>query len=252
MAQLPIYVINLDRRPDRWATVSAGLNRLGLAAERIAAVDAQSLAGDRATGWMGAGHVACARSHYKALAEFLATRSPAGLILEDDVELGEAVSTIVACADWWPDGHGLVKTASAIRPNKRIWMGDTVGRTPDGRALRRIMHSHLGAYGYMIDRKTAGEVLRIAPDTPMPIDHLLFNLSNSALARRARPLQMVPGAIRHHPYETVGSDTGSSRIGGRKLWKEKIAVRAWHKSVWLGAVVTGRAKLERVGYSPGS
>lgn len=252
MAQLPIYVINLDRRPDRWALVSANLDRLGLVAKRIAAVDAQSLAGDPAAARMGAGHVACARSHYKAFAALLATEAPAALVLEDDVELGGAVAALTASADWWPEGHGLVKLASAIRPDKRIWMGHAVARTPDGRRLRRIAHSHLGAYGYMIDREAAGAALGIAPATPMPIDHLLFNLTNSALARRLKPLQMAPGAIRHRSYEVVGSDTGVSRIGGRKLWKQRPVVRAGYKLAWLWTAMAGKARLDRVGYDAGT
>ncbi len=38
---LPIYVINLDRRPDRLAAIAADLDRLGLPFERIKAVDGQ-------------------------------------------------------------------------------------------------------------------------------------------------------------------------------------------------------------------
>ena len=39
---IPAYVINLDRRPDRWATISENLERIGVTAERIA-VDARLL-----------------------------------------------------------------------------------------------------------------------------------------------------------------------------------------------------------------
>ena len=40
---LPVFVINLDRRPDRWKAMSAQLDRLGIPAERIPAVDAEEL-----------------------------------------------------------------------------------------------------------------------------------------------------------------------------------------------------------------
>ena len=41
---LPVFVINLDRRPDRWAAMSTQLDRLGIGAVRIPAVDARLLA----------------------------------------------------------------------------------------------------------------------------------------------------------------------------------------------------------------
>ena len=251
MTQLPTYVINLDGRTDRWSAMLPDLNRLGLNVERISAIDKLSLSADQATRWMGAGHVACARSHYKALSAFLDTQFPVGLILEDDVEVGDVVSTLLGSAEWWVNGHGLVKLESTFTCGDRIWLGSIEGQTPDGRSLRTIMHSHLGAYGYMIDRRTASDVIKNAPVVPLPIDHLLFNLSNSVLARRARPLQLVPGAIRHRPREQFGSDMGTSRIRGRKLWKKSRTSRAFHKLKWLSAVMAGRAKLREVRYVAG-
>ena len=42
--KIPVYVINLDRRPDRWQAISERLDRLGIEASRIAAVDAHRIA----------------------------------------------------------------------------------------------------------------------------------------------------------------------------------------------------------------
>ena len=129
-------------------------------------------------------------------------------------------------------------------------MGPAVGATPSGRALRPIMGSHLGAYGYLVDYDAALEVLDIAPATPMPIDHLLFNLGNSHLAHGLSPLQMTLGAIRHLPYEMFGSDTGESRVDGRKLWKPGCVTRLLLKKTWIWATVKGRSERTRVGYLP--
>ncbi len=82
---LPVFVINLDRRPDRWTAVRGQLDRIGIEATRIPAIDKESLAGDPALLKMGAGHVACARSHYKAMQALVDCGAPAALILEDDV-----------------------------------------------------------------------------------------------------------------------------------------------------------------------
>ncbi len=133
-------------------------------------------------------------------------------------------------------------------------MGRPVGRTPCGRELRPILRKSLGAYGYLIDRGTARRILEKAPDIPVPIDHMLFNMVDSEIARRARPLQMVPAAIRHCPYELVGSDTGSAEnqklknILGRKPWKANEAVRLYRKARWAWAVLSGRARFVQVPY----
>ena len=239
---IPVYVINLDRRPDRLAIVTDNLDRIGLSFTRIRAIDGQTLDSDPATRRMGAGHVACCRSHYKAMAALLETGAPAALILEDDVEVSPAVPALLASLDWWPEGHGAVKLESTTRERRRIWLGRPVGRTPDGRELSPILHSHLGAYGYLIGRRAAAEVAALAPETPLPIDHLLFNLTNSAFARRLRPLQATPAAIRHLPLDRVGSDTGSSRIGGRKRWKAARLARLPSKLGWGLSVLAGRAR----------
>ncbi len=248
MVQLPVYVINLDRRPDRWAAMSAQLDRLGIEAVRIPAIDKESLAGDQALLRMGAGHVACARSHYKAMQCLVDCGASAALVLEDDVEVGEEVPALIASLEWWPGEHGLVKLQSTIAPDRRIWLGPAVGATPSGRALRPIMHNHLGAYGYLIDYDAALEVLEIAPATPMPIDHLLFNLGNSHLAHSLAPLQMTPGAIRHLPYEKFGSDTGESRVNGRKLWKPGCMTRLLLRTAWIKATARGSSERAGVGY----
>ena len=248
---LPVYVINLDRRPDRWAAMSAQLDRLGIEAARIPAIDRESLAGDPALRSMGAGHVACARSHYRAMQALVDCGAPAALILEDDVEVGEEIPALISSLEWWPGGHGLVKLESAIAPDRRIWLGPAVGATPSGRALRPIMHNHLGAYGYLIDHDAALEALETAPATPMPIDHLLFNLGNSHLAHSLAPLQMTPGAVRHLPYEQFGSDTGASRVDGRKLWKPGCMTRLLLRTAWIKAMAGGRSERAAVGYRSG-
>ena len=106
---LPVFVINLDRRPDRWEAMSALFGRLGIAATRVAAIDARLLAEqDR---WeygnenppdrtIGIGDEACTLSHYKALSAFLKTDTPAALVLEDDVELAPDTPGLLANMDW--------------------------------------------------------------------------------------------------------------------------------------------------------
>ena len=119
--------------------------------------------------------------------------------------------------------------------------GRCVGFTPDGRTLHPIIHKHMSGYGYLIDRDTAEQVLVVAPDLPMPIDHLLFHVVNSHIVRRARPLRVVPGTAQHRPFERMGSDI---RISGwvkspRLIWKPKHIVRLNRMLLIAWALMTG-------------
>ena len=247
---LPVFVINLDRRPDRWEAMSAQMDRLGIEATRIAAIDKHRLRiDDPSLDRMGDGHVACLHSHCRAMEAFLDTDAAAALIMEDDVEIGAELPELIADLSWWPPDHDLVKLQSAINRKTLIWLDKPVGSTPTGRSLRPIRLSALGAYGYLVGRETAWGIKALRPsDLHMPIDHVLFDLKNSRLARRSRPLQMTPGVIRHLPYERFGSETGDSAINGKKLWKPSRATRLYYRIHWIRGVVTGSARKGSVSY----
>ena len=178
------------------------------------------------------------------MAAFLKCAAPAALILEDDADVGTSVPSIIQSLDWWPQGHGLVKLESVNKARDRVWLGRYVGFTPDGRTLHPIIYKNMGGYGYLIDRNTAEQVLVVAPDVPMPIDHLLFHVVNSQIARRGRPLQVVPGAVQHRPFEEVGSDINTSgRVkSSRPVWKPNHFVRLNRMLLRRWALMTGRAQ----------
>ena len=247
-----VFVINLDRQPDRWEAMSEQLTRLGIGATRIPAIDKHKLRiDDPALDRLPKGPVACLRSHYRAVETFLDTDASAALIMEDDVEIGTEIVELISDLSWWPPGYGLVKLQSAIRPEILVWLGKPVGSTNFGRLLRPIRHSALGSYGYLIDRETAWRIKGLTPaGLHMPIDHVLFDLKNSWIARRLHPLQMIPGAIRHLPYEVFGSEIGDAEIGRRKLWKASRAFRVYHHVFWIANVVSGNAKIYSIPFAP--
>ncbi len=89
----------------------------------------------------------------------------------------------------------------------------------------------------------------------MPIDVVLFNMVESGLARWARPLQMLPGAIRHPPHNLKDSDTESPmnqyllrNVRGRKHWKANELIRLYRKSRWARLLLTGEAQNIKVPY----
>ncbi len=93
-----VYVINLDRSPDRLAALGEQCGEVGLHLERIAAIDCRELdqipwrtqyddARNRREylGPLTPGEIACFLSHRRAWGAFLQTNDPAAVFLEDDV-----------------------------------------------------------------------------------------------------------------------------------------------------------------------
>jgi len=89
-------VVNLDGSDDRWRSVSAALERSGIAFDRLPAFDGRACSpdefpdydGDRARRHIGrglvGGEVGCYLSHLSAARAFLDTGAQHGLIVEDD------------------------------------------------------------------------------------------------------------------------------------------------------------------------
>jgi len=91
-----IYLINLGRRPDRLAAMTARAEGLGLVLERVEAVDATAVEPDALTRWfedggplgeIPRGDKACLLSHRLAWQKFLASGEAHAAFLEDDVVL---------------------------------------------------------------------------------------------------------------------------------------------------------------------
>ena len=114
----PCYFINLDRSPARRAHMEQEFARLGLSAQRIAAVDGQLLdnadmppltpfARDK---WqMTKSEIACAMSHRKAWALIAESDAEHGAVFEDDVRLAPGLAQLLAQTDWIPADLECVK-----------------------------------------------------------------------------------------------------------------------------------------------
>jgi GR25 family glycosyltransferase involved in LPS biosynthesis len=88
------YVINLADRTDRWNSVLAQTNRLGLPIKRIDAVGLDQISDNDL--FVAKGVAATWRSHQLAMSSFLDSGEPFGIILEDDFLISEQWSVEVA------------------------------------------------------------------------------------------------------------------------------------------------------------
>ena len=251
MPHLPVYVINLDRRPDRLETISGDLGRLGLTFERVPAVDARQLPPeDRAdrNPLFRAGSKACMMSHGEALRRFLATESGAAMILEDDAEMAPDLPTVCGPTGWWPEGTGLVKLE---RPNRlKDLQGPRCGQTPGGRELRRIVRWNAGSAGYLVSREAAAIVLAAFRDAGMSTDRVLFDPRISKAARRVRPVQVNPAPIQQRRGQDSDIQPSKRSIPRRqKQWHQLRRRSLPYQMQLLWWQLTGRARREWVRYS---
>lgn len=257
LSAMQIFLINLDRRADRLATMTAQLAALDLRATRISAVDAK-YADDRrlskvfrTTGPLGEipkGDRCCSLSHRRAWDAFLASGAPFAAVLEDDIVLGKAATELLNNADWIPPGVDLVKLEHFGPPHQRVLVGGkcTVG---GGHSLAPILSRHTGAGAYILSRATAAKLAEVE-HWSVPVDHLLFNPNVSPLAADLRPFQMLPAIARQSADR---SDIRPWRLADRalslKLAKREI-IRAYYECRLLprqiAAVLTGEAHLARV------
>lgn len=92
-----VFVINLDRAPDRMKKIDTELRNLGVRYERIQAVDGKALSADEIRHWTTPscerlctkGAIGCALSHRKVWEETVRRGLRRVLVLEDDAHFGE-------------------------------------------------------------------------------------------------------------------------------------------------------------------
>jgi glycosyl transferase family 25 len=163
MQTVPIYVINLERSPDRWELVQEDFAKLGLTPLRIDAVDGMTLdfpalsAGNQSADGrkLHEGEIACAMSHRKALETFLASDAEAAVILEDDGVLVDAAPNVLP----WI-ANNMVKHGGWVT-NLGPWNYKFVTQIgqKEGHEMMCAHQFALGAYGLMWTRAGAQAAL---------------------------------------------------------------------------------------------
>jgi glycosyl transferase family 25 len=258
-----IYCINLARRPDRMAAMTAAAGALGLELSRIEAVDAAA-AGPALEGWfqprgplgeIPRGDKACFLSHRLAWQALLESGENHAAVLEDDVRLSGSAGTLLGGADWTPPDAGLIKLEHYGPAHQRILVGEMRSAT-DGFRLARLMSRHTGAAAYILSRKVAEKLLALERAN-LPVDHLLFNPNNSPLFEDLRPWQLIPAIARQEGSVGEKSDIETSRTPLRRLtptYVRRELVRFGYDLKLLprqvGEVLSGKAKFIAIAAAP--
>jgi glycosyl transferase family 25 len=187
-AMIPVYVINLARSPERRAFMREELAKAGVSADFVMAVDGRACRA-RAALHLSVAETALILSHRKAWRRLLKSGAPFGVVLEDDVHLGENFATLLG-ADWGAHIFDAVKLETMF---DRVWIARR-GEAVVGRTLRRLGAEHLGAAGYLISRAGARKCLAMTRGLTEPVDQTLFGRT-TIFEGRLRVLQLAPGAV---------------------------------------------------------
>src|SRR5262245_52422438 len=106
---IPVYIVNLARRPDRLQRLGGQLDGLGITWHRIDALDAKQaseaeldavISADGPLGRLGNADRACTISHMRGWSALLAGDAPFALVLEDDIYVARDLPPLLATPDW--------------------------------------------------------------------------------------------------------------------------------------------------------
>jgi glycosyl transferase family 25 len=187
---MQIFLINLDRRPDRLASMRAQLSSHKLSFVRVAAVDGAAYPAAVPEQRISNGQIACHRSHRVCWKQLAESGEPYALILEDDLVLSERFGKFLREPDYFPADADIIRlepTRFAARLGKRRFA------TPSGIALHRLFSSEFFTGAYIISAETAKKLLNNDLSNEIPIDILLFTLP--AWAENSRRYFVVYQAV---------------------------------------------------------
>ncbi|MBV8576539.1 MAG: glycosyltransferase family 25 protein [Acetobacteraceae bacterium] len=217
---LPVFVINLERDTERRQYMTQLLDRLGMHAEFVTAVDGRTLsAADReaydprrALRVYGVSmldsEIGCFLSHYRLYERMVRDGIGTALIMEDDVRVDPALPRIArelldcAVTDWTVIRLDS-KRDQVLDPRSTRFRGIPVATLSGGEKVYRLRTRVLGVGAYLIRQEGARRMLDYGQRIFMPIDQTMDRYwENGILPYVVRPFPV-------HQRDDFGSNTGS-------------------------------------------
>ncbi len=201
MSDLPLYVINLDRAPERWTKLAAGLQAEGLSADRFSAIDAARGEHEAMSRYDEAATLArrglplrpselgVFASHVLLWRQILESGKPA-VILEDDVAIEPGFATVLAITARIIDDHHLIRLSALQQGRKPRFVCDL----GEGYRLMRHNKGPGGLQAYALAPAGAARLLRDCETWFEPVDDHVDAYWRHGLAA----LAIMPYRARHH------------------------------------------------------
>jgi glycosyl transferase family 25 len=163
---MKIYLINLDRHPDRLAHMRKQLS--GVAFERISAVDGSK--DSPTTKGLSRFELACLESHKLAWRQFLNSPEDQACFIEDDLHVWPGFAAVMASSSWIPSDAHSIKLDSYLQ---KVELGQKRAAI-DGRQIARLYSRHHSSAAYILTRAGAARYLELTAVPSLPADYALF------------------------------------------------------------------------------
>lgn len=189
--QVGIFVINLERRPDRLALISKHLDNPVV----VKAVDGYGLEGEQSQASsliVPPGVAGCWESHVCAYNSFLESSLKLALILEDDADLAVLSSReggLRYFIDAWTNTMlenelnflqvGFI-TDKSVRYRAKLWLYNLLRRRLQNRLPDFVLGNlRFGSHAYLVDRKAAEILKHLNLPVAFPADVFLMRFSEA-------------------------------------------------------------------------
>lgn len=212
-----IYVVNLDRHPDRLASIEQQLSALDLGYFRVAAVDGSKLSQEeldqvydpelckRSLGReLARGEIGCAMSHLSIYKQMLATQIPLACVLEDDAQLSEKLPQVLEALEYLGAEQKPVVCLLTHVGRYTAWGAKTLSNTHH--QIYKTVHAFC-THGYVINQAAASALLNQNLKINHPIDYWNMLASKGIVKVRA----VVPYVVGHSGF-AQHSEIESERI----------------------------------------
>jgi glycosyl transferase, family 25 len=228
MLDIRVYVINLDRAPDRLVAMESQLRSFPMAHERISASDAANVTKEMMSAvaaprlgrlfrnmsgyhrseesspamfwpeigrYLVAGEIACYLSHVRALQTFLASDADHALILEDDVEIDADIVDVLSVIGGLQQRPRIVKLEGLQASRDVHYPVASIGP----RDILMMFKPTTGAAGYYINRAGAAVIVSRALPVREPFDAFL----RQYWLHGVEVLEARPFPVRQRPLGTM-------------------------------------------------
>ncbi len=208
------YLINLDKDTERLAFMMNNFDRLGTPVERFPAVDGRLFPvetferfvaerpRDGKKTWMR-GQMGCFLSHFGVWQKIAEGNARFAAVFEDDVYLSPVLGKLFANDDWIPDNVDLVRLDTSTN---RLLMNRSSVINAGERKFYRVQSTSWCAGGYLLSRRTAQQLIELAPQYHQPADVILYNYEQSVITPKLNILQASPALVTQDKQE--GSKIG--------------------------------------------
>ena len=176
-----VYLINLDRSPERLQFFEKQASVIGIEFKRISAVDGRQLSSEELAAAVAekfefqpisACEIGLFMSHKRAWEKLVASGKPHAAVFEDDAVLSPSTRLVLDAIDASELDFDVIKLESTLRPVVCARQTETL---ESGTVLQRLHTWHGGTAGYVISAGSARQLLMLKEQLADPIDQVMFN-----------------------------------------------------------------------------